>query len=90
MRFFILLIVVHLLPVSHVYPQAVKQVSALKLVGTQLTDAGGKPIMLRGVSFGWHNWWPRFYNAGAVQWLKNDWKCNVLRAAMGVDPDKVI
>jgi len=88
MRFFILLIVVHLLPVSHVYPQAVKQVSALKLVGTQLTDAGGKPIMLRGVSFGWHNWWPRFYNAGAVQWLKNDWKCNVLRAAMGVEPDK--
>lgn len=44
--------------------------------------------MLRGMSFGWHNWWPRFYNAGAVSWLKKDWGCNVVRAAMGVEPDK--
>lgn len=40
-------------------------------------------ISLRGVSFGWHNLWPRFYNAETVKWLKNDWKCSVLRAAMG-------
>ncbi len=44
--------------------------------------------MLCGVSFSWHNWWPRFYNAGAVKWLKDDWNCNVVRAAMGVEPDK--
>ena len=88
MRVFILLIVVFIFSVAQVFSQAEKRVSALKVVGTQLTDAGGKPVMLRGVSFGWHNWWPRFYNAGAVQWLKKDWNCNVVRVAMGVEPDK--
>jgi endoglucanase len=40
--------------------------------------------MLRGVSFGWHSFWPRFYNEGSVQWLKDDWNANVVRAAMGI------
>jgi len=44
-------------------------------------------ISLRGVSFGWHNLWPRFYNAETVKWLKNDWKCSVLRASMGAYSD---
>ena len=43
--------------------------------------------MLRGASFGWHNLWPRFYNAKAVAWLTTDWKCNVVRASMGVGLD---
>ena len=59
---------------------------ALHVDGTQLMDAQHKPVLLRGVSFGWHNWWPRFYNAGAVNWLASDWGCNVVRAAMGIEP----
>ena len=43
----------------------------------------GDSIVLRGVSYGWHNLWPRFYNKQSVKWLKKDWKCTVLRAAMG-------
>ena len=39
------------------------------------------------MSFGWHNWWPRFYNASTVAWLYNDWNYSVLGAAMGVEPD---
>lgn len=46
----------------------------------------GKKIALRGASFGWHNWWPRFYNSGAVIELKNNFNVNVVRAAMGIDP----
>src|SRR5262245_48552660 len=88
MRIFILLIAVYCCSVSRLCSQAAKQVSALKVFGPQLTDSGGKPVVLRGVSFGWHNWWPRFYNAGVVQWLKNDWNCTIVRAAMGVEPDK--
>ena len=88
MRIFILLFVVCCFPISQLCSQATKQVAALKVAGTQLTDVSGKTLVLRGVSFGWHNWWPRFYNGGAVQWLKNDWNCNVVRAAMGVEPDK--
>ena len=44
--------------------------------------------MLQGVSYGWHNWWPRFYNKESVKWLANDWSCTVIRAAMGVGPQK--
>jgi len=59
----------------------------LTVKGTQLSDAEGNPVALRGVSFGWHNWWPRFYNESAVNWLRSDWNVNVVRASMGVDPD---
>ena len=62
----------------------VKQWGQLKVVGTQLCAQNGEPIVLRGVSFGWHNIWPRFYNKKAVKWLKQDWRPTVIRAAMGV------
>ncbi len=65
--------------------QFVKKHGQLKVVGTQLTDHSGEPIMLRGMSFGWHSFWPRFYNEEAVAWLKKDFKCNIVRAAMGIE-----
>ena len=68
--------------------QPVKVHGQLRVDGTKLLDSKGKPVVLRGMSFGWHNWWPRFYNAGTVKWLHDDWKCSVVRAAMGVEPDK--
>ncbi|MEA4976199.1 MAG: glycoside hydrolase family 5 protein [Paludibacter sp.] len=55
----------------------------LHVKGRFMCNEKGDTISLRGVSFGWHNLWPRFYNAETVKWLKNDWKCSVLRAAMG-------
>jgi endoglucanase len=67
--------------------QPVKDNGLLKVSGTQLVNEKGQPVVLRGMSFGWHNWWPRFFNAGTVSWLKNDWGCTVVRAAMGVEPD---
>ncbi|MHB9055188.1 MAG: glycoside hydrolase family 5 protein [Paludibacteraceae bacterium] len=59
----------------------------LQVIGTQLSNEKGAPIVLRGASLGWHNLWPRFYNKKAVEWLASDWKCNVIRAAMGVGLD---
>ncbi len=58
----------------------------LQVKGVQLCNELGEPLVLRGTSFGWHNFWPRFYNKKAVKWLATDWKCNVVRAAMGVGP----
>lgn len=72
--------------VAGVYAQPVKQNGQLKVIGTQLSNQHGKPIQLKGMSFGWHNWWPRFYNTETVSWLAKDWKCQVVRAAMGVEP----
>ncbi len=66
--------------------QPVKTHGRLHVEKTQLMDEAGHEIVLRGMSFGWHNFWPRFYNAGAVKWLHTDWNASVVRAAMGVEP----
>ena len=68
--------------------QPVNENGHLQVKGTQLLNQKGEPVVLRGMSFGWHNWWPRFYSAGTVKWLHVDWKCSVVRAAMGVEPDQ--
>ncbi len=62
----------------------VKQYGQLQVRGAQLCDQHGNPVILRGVSLGWHNLWPRFYNKKAVQTLKQDWHASVVRAAMGI------
>lgn len=69
-----------------VFSQPVKEHGRLKVVGTQLCNERGEPVVLRGMSFGWHNFWPRFYNAGVVKWLYEDWKVDLVRAAIGVEP----
>lgn len=56
----------------------------LQVTGNQLCGEDGTPVTLRGVSYGWHNLWPRFYNKESVKWLRDDWHCSVVRAAMGV------
>jgi len=65
--------------------QFVKKHGQLSVQGTQLVDKNNNPIVLRGLSFGWHSLWPRFYNEKAVSWLKKDFNCNVVRAAMGIE-----
>lgn len=69
--------------------QFVKHHGRLYVEGTQLTDQNNNPIVLRGMSFGWHSMWPRFYNEKAVKWLKKDFNCNVVRAAMGIELGKM-
>jgi endoglucanase len=69
-----------------VQAQPVKKYGQLQVKGTQLTDKKGNAVVLRGMSYGWHNWHPRFYNESSVQWLHRDWGCTVVRAAMGVEP----
>jgi endoglucanase len=69
--------------------QFVKKHGQLSVQGTQLVDKNNKPVVLRGMSFGWHSMWPRFYNEKAVDWLKKDFHCNVVRAAMGIELGKM-
>lgn len=73
-----------LIPVALAQP--VKEHGRLKVDKTQLKDEHGNSVVLRGMSFGWHNFWPRFYNEEAVQWLHRDFSSTVIRAAMGIDP----
>ncbi|MDR7210612.1 glycoside hydrolase family 5 protein [Flavobacterium piscis] len=69
--------------------QFVKNHGQLSVQGTQLVDKNNNPVVLRGMSFGWHSMWPRFYNEKAVKWLKKDFNCNVVRAAMGIELGKM-
>ena len=61
-------------------------VPALRVEGTCLYQEGvAGPVVWRGISFGWHNLWPRFYNKEAVDVLAGEWGCPVFRAAIGAD-----
>lgn len=59
----------------------------LSVKGVQLVDKNGEALVLNGVSFGWHVWFSKFYNKETVAWLHSDWKANIVRAAIGVEPD---
>jgi endoglucanase len=63
----------------------VKIAGQLEVRGTKLFDSYNNQIVLRGMSFGWHNLWPRFYNSGAVHELVTKWNCSVIRASMGIE-----
>lgn len=78
----VLLVSVFAVQVSYAI-DPVKRWGQLQVKGNQLCSESGEPVSLRGVSYGWHNLWPRFYNKHTVAWLKKDWHCTVLRAAMG-------
>ncbi|MBO0343451.1 MAG: glycoside hydrolase family 5 protein [Bacteroidota bacterium] len=80
-----LTIIVFLTVITTSSGQFVKENGRLHVEGTQLTNQYGQPLMLRGVSFGWHCLWPRFYNKSAVKWLRKDWNINVIRASMGIE-----
>ena len=71
----------------YVQAQLAKPCEQLKVQGTNLVDSKGNRAALHGMSLGWHNWWPRFYNAGAVHELVNKWHTTVIRAAMGIEPN---
>ena len=85
LKIFIGLILLGFLTVN-TQSQPVKKNGQLSVDGKYLVNNNGASIMLKGVSYGWHNWWPRFYNEESVKWLANDWGCSVVRAAMGVGP----
>ncbi len=59
----------------------------LRVDGNRVVGEHGQPVTLRGQGFGWDNWWPQYYNADVVAWLRNDWCVDMVRPAMGIEPD---
>jgi endoglucanase len=57
----------------------------LRVVGNRIVDQHGQPVQLRGMSLFWSQWKPQYYNADAIKWLRDDWNCTVIRAAMAVE-----
>ena len=69
-------------------PTIVERHGQLKVNGSRIVDRNGDSIQLRGVSFGWHNMWPRFYNKSTVNEIANDWGADIVRASIGLDLDE--
>lgn len=63
-----------------------EEVRPLRVEGTNLYMEGSTdPVVWHGISFGWHNLWPRFYNKDAVKVFADQWGCPAFRAAIGAD-----
>ncbi|MEJ2053380.1 MAG: cellulase family glycosylhydrolase [Calditrichaceae bacterium] len=60
---------------------------SLQVQGNKIANKNGDPVALRGMSLFWSQWseGSKYYNASCIQWLKDDWKCGVVRAAMAVE-----
>ena len=54
----------------------------LHVEGTQLVDAAGKAVQLRGVSTHGLTWFPDFLNESLFGQLSADWNCSLIRLAM--------
>jgi len=59
----------------------------LTVSGNRILDQHGNPVVLRGMSLYWSQWDDngKYYNADCIEWLKEDWHCTVVRAAMAVE-----
>lgn len=56
----------------------------LGVKGNRIVDAQGRPVILRGMSLFWSQWGGQYFNAECVKWLRDDWQCTVVRAAVAV------
>lgn len=65
----------------------VQQHGALEVKGQYLVDQHNNKVQLRGVSFGWHNWWHRYFNEGAVARVAQEWKATIVRCSIGLNLD---
>lgn len=55
---------------------------ALHVDGTQLKDAQGNAVQLRGLSTHGLSWYPQYVNEDAFRWFRDAWHANVIRLAM--------
>ncbi len=67
----------------------------LRVEGKNIKDKCGRVAQLKGMSYFWHQWdGKEYWNADVIKWLRDDWKVEIVRAAMGVrggdDPDDYI
>jgi endoglucanase len=69
-------------------PTPVERHGFLRVEGNKIVDQHGEPVQLRGMSFFWSQWMGQFYNRRVVDWLVDDWKVTLVRAAMGAKHDE--
>jgi endoglucanase len=65
--------------------RVVEQHGRLRVQGNRIVGRHGKPVQLRGMSLFWSQWIGKYYNPDVVTWLRDDWRCTLVRAAMAVE-----
>jgi endoglucanase len=67
----------------------VAQHGQLHVCGTTMCDKNNARVQLKGISSMWLNWETQPYaeNLQALTWMRDNWNLQVIRAAMGVEPD---
>lgn len=63
---------------------AAEENGQLSILGTCIVNKDKDTVQLRGMSLYWSQWQGKYFTYNTVKWLRDDWKCNVVRAAMGV------
>lgn len=61
----------------------------LRVCGAAMCDRTGARVQLRGISSMWLNWETQPYaeNLSALLWMRDNWNLQIIRAAMGVEPE---
>ena len=57
----------------------------MSVLGNKIVDKDGKPVALYGMSLFWSQIKGKYYNYDCIKWLRDDWNCTVVRAALGVE-----
>lgn len=57
----------------------------LSIKDSKLVNENGEKVVLRGMSLFWSQWGYQYYNEETIKWLRDDWKCTVIRASMGIE-----
>lgn len=60
----------------------VERYGQLQVIGTDLCNKDGQPVQLRGMSSHGLQWYGKFANENVIGWLRDDWNCQLWRAAM--------
>jgi len=65
----------------------VEQYGRLQVQGNKIVDKTGAPAAVRGMSLFWSQWsdGSKYYNESCIGWLRDDWKCGIVRASMAVE-----
>ncbi|NLL72737.1 MAG: cellulase family glycosylhydrolase [Clostridiales bacterium] len=62
--------------------EAASPYGQLKVVGNQLCDSRGQAVQLKGMSSHGLQWYGHYMNRDSINYMKNTWGANVVRAAM--------
>ena len=60
----------------------VERYGKLQILDNTLCNSSGNPVQLRGMSSHGLHWYGKYANDDVIKWLRDDWNCQIFRAAL--------